>query len=898
MSIVEQQLRSKKSNGDVVDLPATTAPKYEVQNGGRTVRFFSETSNTDNGDDLHWTSLSAAVKVRTDTSYTGNSAGINLKVRREFQGNFAVNYDETGSIAVDRVSARAADLDIENGTATVVGQAIPTVTEVDVVWGGRTRTVPVRNGEFSTSIDRLALGSNPVELEAFNGGTSLGRYKFDAELVVDALTANAGFAEDVMETVQLSGRATPLSRVDIRHGEKVLTTARVDASGTWATTVNAPNMPGVYDLDAVQVIRGADHGTTALAIDYGTGTTITSPGNGFVLQPGEKLTLRGQAQNAAAIRVYEKGKPGTVLGTATASATDGTWRLANLELDDREYVLIAESISKGYNRTRAEMTINPGKSTVADPTAAATFHADVAKKATVAGTGVDGATITVKEGTKVLGTATVTNGTWSTTIDPIGAGKHTLTIEQTGIDGTQTATTEIDYGIGVAITTPTASQIVPGVTTVAGTSQPGANVTVTVGGRSVNATVSGTTWTADVEIAPSTTPTTITATQQSKGALTTTAEKQVTASAAQQLVNAAITEPSSHQYTPMQPTTISGIATPYSTVVVKNQWNVTVGTVTANKDGAWSFTRAWGPNAAYELTPTQTLADGRTQTGSAFSLRPQMALTPLTIDNANPAQYTPGQSYAFTGTATPGATITAKNQWGSLVFETRADPTTGAWSASRQYGPSAKYIFTITQTATNGQSDRIEDFHLDPKSAWADATLTSHADNTVYRAGENTFRGTGTAGAEITAKTQWGGIIGTATVQDNGEWAFVRYLGPSANYVITFTATKGTDSNTFDIHLNGPTTAPLVLTAPTADEHYTPGTPYTFRGTASSFATITVKSRSSNTVFFTTTADGNGNWSSTRAWGPTNTYQLQLTQKNLQGKEDSLNLTWSPNPSN
>ncbi|WP_162241727.1 Ig-like domain repeat protein, partial [Curtobacterium sp. Leaf183] len=85
---------------------------------------------------------------------------------------------------------------------------------------------------------------------------------------------------------------------------------------------------------------------------------------------------------------------------------------------------------------------------VAAPTGSVTFDADVSKKATVSGTGAEGATIELFDGTTKIGTSKVTGGTWSTPIDALGAGKHTIRIEQSGIDGVQSATTEADFGAG------------------------------------------------------------------------------------------------------------------------------------------------------------------------------------------------------------------------------------------------------------------------------------------------------------------------------------------------------------------------------------------------------------------------------------------------------------------
>lgn len=457
-------------------------------------------------------------------------------------------------------------------------------------------------------------------------------------------------------------------------------------------------------------------------------------------------------------------------------------------------------ISKGYNTTTAEVTVNPGTSSVVTPTATASFDADVSKKATVSGTGAANATITVKTGSKTLGSTTVDEqGEWSLAVDPIGAGKHTLTIEQTGMEGTQTITTEADFGDGVAISGPTGA-VTPGRTTVTGTTQSGARVSVVSGDQTVEATVDGTSWTAEIEIAPATAPVTITAKQQSKGALHTEASTQVTTTGAQEARPVTINSPTSGTYKPGQSTTVSGTATPYAKIAIKNQWGATLATPTANVDGDWSFNRTYGPSAVYKLTAVQTRLDNSTSTSAEFTLSPENAFKKLTLSTPeSTSTYTPGKNVLFQGTATPGATITAKSSWGSTLFTTRANQTDGTWAATRGFGPSATYVITLTQTALDGTTDSISPIILKPV-AHQDVTLTSPTQGEGYTAGKPvTFSGTATPGAAIAIKSQYScATLTTATANDDGNWSVKRTFGPTAIYNLDIIATDadGTTSST------------------------------------------------------------------------------------------------------
>jgi hypothetical protein len=70
----------------------------------------------------------------------------------------------------------------------------------------------------------------------------------------------------------------------------------------------------------------------------------------------------------------------------------------------------------------------------------------------------------------------------------------------------------------------------------------------------------------------------------------------------------------------------------------------------------------------------------------------------------------------------------------------------------------------------------------------------------------------------------------------------------------------------------------------------------TFTGTATPFATVTVSSATSSTVYREVQADAQGNWSFSRAWGPSHNYTLNITQKALDGQtgDPISGFAWHP----
>jgi hypothetical protein len=218
----------------------------------------------------------------------------------------------------------------------------------------------------------------------------------------------------------------------------------------------------------------------------------------------------------------------------------------------------------------------------------------------------------------------------------------------------------------------------------------------------------------------------------------------------------------------------------------------------------------------------------------------------------------------------------------------------GNWSFTRQYGPTASYTLTFTQTTLSGKTQSLGNWALNPSIVEAPLTVTSDQDNDTYRPGVHAFTGTGTPSATITAKNQWGTSLGSATVNDKGTWTFDRNLGPSADYRIAFTQTFNGKTETADLALKAPVHAAFSLTSPEVGATYTPGVQTTFTGTTTPFATVNIVT-ALGTPIAEVEADKNGEWSFKRAYGPTSTYTLNFTATDLDGKTDALNgFVWAP----
>ncbi|WP_182046397.1 hypothetical protein [Curtobacterium sp. ME26] len=794
------------------------------------------------------------------------------------------------------LDANATDINVEEGTALLTGSTPTNADRVEVAWGDQQRNISLQDDTFSLPLDKLALGENTVTVRAYDGEEPLGSIDVPVDLRVQEVTASAKFDPDPRTVVQLSGKATPHTKVEIRRGGKAVNKVPVDADGTWTAGVNAPNKAGVDTLDIVQVIRGADNGKQTLPVDYGTGTEITSPADGAALEPGSTLDLEGKSQPGALVKVFEKGKPDSILGSAEASKQDGTWDMAIADLEDREYQLVASTVSKGYNTTTTEITINPGKSAVAKPTAEASFLSDITKKAVVSGTGVNGGEITVKNkatGETIAGPVKVVDGKWSTEIDPIGPGSHELVIEQTGVDdGTQTAETTIDYGASVAITGPSGT-VSPGTVTVSGTGQDGAEVTVQAGDEQVETTVSGTTWSADIEIPGGTSSVKITATQQSKGALRTSSSTDVVPNGSQEATAVAITEPTDGYYTPGEITRIAGTATPYAQVTVRSDWD-TLAPVTADRNGKWEAWGWYGPSSSYNLVASQERVDGSTSESAVFKLAPKGSSEHKEVAITTPSGfYSPGETTLVRGTATPFARVDISASFGYL--DTVYADQNGDWAWWAHIGPSAIYELTATQTRGDGSTSKSNTIVLKPEADQSSPVVIDTPSGTYNPDGQTKVSGTSSPNAVITLNASWGPLEPTVTADDNGSWTFWGDLGPSAEYILTARQerTDGTSStsNTITLKPVVPADAPVVIDTPSGT--YVPGAWTTISGTSAPGAEITISADWG--PFGTTQADSRGKWSYSDNIGPSAVYNLTATQKRADGTfSDSNTITLSP----
>ncbi|WP_134813749.1 Ig-like domain-containing protein, partial [Salmonella enterica] len=263
-------------------------------------------------------------------------------------------------------------------------------------------------------------------------------------------------------------------------GEQLTVTATDDAGNTGpSATIDAPNVP-LPDTPAITA-----------AIDDAAPLTGTLSNNQFTND--NTPTLEGTGSTGTVIHIYANGQE---IGSTTVDAS-GNWHFAitsALADGENHFTAIATNV-KGESSESARFTLTidtlspdaPRVELIADNTGLLTGplqnndRTDEAKPL-FSGQGEAGNTITIKEGSTVIGSATVDeNGRWTfTPTTPLSDGEHTFTVEQSDKAGntsrvTTTPTIIVD-------TTPPDAAIIDNVakdgTTVSGTAEAGSTVSI------------------------------------------------------------------------------------------------------------------------------------------------------------------------------------------------------------------------------------------------------------------------------------------------------------------------------------------------------------------------------------------------------------------------------------
>lgn len=242
------------------------------------------------------------------------------------------------------------------------------------------------------------------------------------------------------------------------------------------------------------------------------------------------------------------------------------------------------------------------------------------------------------------------------------------------------------------------------------------------------------------------------------------------------------------------PVTLSGTGVPRGEIRVRERgstsWLAPAATVLAS--GTWRVTTVPLDGSGHDLEVVQ-IGRGLNRTTAALTLggltTPEPApLRPGTI--TGPATYTTGTLTRIEGTATPLATVTLTNAWGTVLARGIRVDGAGRWHHDRVLVAPSVYTLWVGQTLAT-QTAKDGPFTITPDALRPEFRVTSPDRAAGYVSGTaTTFRGTADPRAAVHVQNKWGTrITGPVRATPDGGWSLSYVLAAPSVYDLTFVET-------------------------------------------------------------------------------------------------------------
>ncbi len=650
-------------------------------------------------------------------------------------------------------------------------------------------------------------------------------------------------------------------------GLQIATFRITAANGSWSYTLTATAGAHVFsatEVDPTSTLASASSPSiTVHVIAVPLAPTLTAPATS-----APTVNVGGACGSGDSVQLYDGSTP---VGAAVACVA-GTWSETTPALTTGKHTLSAAETEPVLGlRSAASASVSV---TVATPPAAPSITGATVKTAptqyTVTGKGVAGDTITVYDGSTVVGTTTVpSNGTWTVTVTFTTAGVHSLTATQSlsGLASIASAAFPVTVTAPAAPTITSATvKTAPTQYTVTGKGVAGDTITVYDGSTVVGTTTvpSNGTWTVTVTFTTAGVHS-LTATQSLSGLASIASAAfpvTVTAPAAPTITSATVkTAPA--QYT------VTGKGVAGDTITVYDGSTV-VGTTTVPSNGTWTVTVTFTTAGVHSLTATQSLSGLASIASAAFPVTVTAPAAP-TITAALSLQQV--GRYTVYGTGVAGDTVTLYD--GATVVGTATVASTGTWAIQNVALPGGAN--TLTATLSSGGIAGL------PGAAYqvnvpVPAAPAVKAAAPQQQAGQYTITGTGTPGEMITLYSG-ATLVGTAQVNNAGVWVI-------QNVALAGGANKLKATETIAPGVTSPVSAPLVIIVPVPPPPVITGAAaqqfgqYTLSGTGIAGDTVTLYD--GGTQIGVANVNGSGTWS-IQANLPGGTNTLTATQSSAPG---------------
>ncbi|MBH9072574.1 BapA prefix-like domain-containing protein [Pseudomonas aeruginosa] len=707
--------------------------------------------------------------------------------------------------------APATDVQVTPGGSSVIGKAEPGSTVgVDTDGDGQPDTTVVvgPGGSFEVPLNPpLTNGETVTVIVTDPAGNSSTPVTAEAPDFPDAPQVNAsngsvlsGTAEAGVTIVITDGNGNPIGQTS------------ADANGSWSFTPGSQLPDGTVVNVVARDAAGNSSPATSITVD---GVAPNAP----VVEPSNGSELSGTAEPGSSVTLTDGN--GNPIGQTTADA-NGNWSFTpSTPLPDGTVVNVVARDAAGNSSPPASVTV--------DAVAPATPTVDPSNGTTLSGTAEPGATVTLTDGNgNPIGQVTA-DGSGNWTFTPSTPLSNGTVVNATATDPSGNASSPASVTVdAVAPATPVVNP--SNGTTLSGTAEPGATVTLTDGNGNPIGQV-----TADGSGNWSFTPTTPLPNGTVVNATATDASGNTSAGSSVTVDSVA---PATPVINPSNGTTLSGTAEPGSSVTLTDGNGNPIGQVTADGSGNWSF------------TPSTPLADGTvvnaTATDPAGNTGGQGSTTVDAIAPATPTVNLSNGS-SLSGTAEPGSTVILTDGNGNPIAEVTADGS-GNWTYTPSTPIANGTVVNVVAEDAAGNSSPPATVTVD--SSAPPAPVINPSNGVV-------ISGTAEAGATVTLTDAGGNPIGQVTADGSGNWSFTPGTPLANGTVIVATATDPTGNT-------GPQAATTVDAVAPPAPVIDPSNGTTISGTAEAGAKVILTDGNGNPIG-ETTADGSGNWTFTPA---------------------------------
>ena len=454
-------------------------------------------------------------------------------------GALSVNIDSTAPAAPSMPDLLATSDSGVSSTDNITNITTPTfagtaeVGSTVTLYDGATAVgtgVTAATGKWTITTSTLAAGVHAISATAGDVAGNIGAASAalgitiqttvtapSAPDLVAASDSGASNTDNITKTVRpdFTGVATPGNTVTLYDGTTVIGTASANATtGKW--TINSTKLAdGVHSITATAADKfgnlSAASPAMSVTIDTVAPAAPSAPDLTAVSDTGvsntdnitnlKTPTFTGTAEAGTTVAIYNGT---TKVGTGIADA-NGIWTVTTSSMGNGVHVMTTKATDVAGNVSVASAALSitidaaaparpalPDLVATSDSGASSTDNITKVTTPSFAGTAEALGTVIVYDGTAVLGTTTATAlGTWSFTAPTLADGTHSITVKATDAAGNASAASSA-LAVTIDTTTPGAPAFTGGnTTTLRGTGEAGATVTILNGATTVGTATVG-----------------------------------------------------------------------------------------------------------------------------------------------------------------------------------------------------------------------------------------------------------------------------------------------------------------------------------------------------------------------------------------------------------------------